>query len=302
MAGKVEMLNPGGSSKDRIAIRMLEHAEATGQLRPGGTIVEPTSGNTGAGLAMTAAVKGYRSILVLPDRTSKEKVALLRAFGAEVVLVSHDSLESYYEVADRLTREIPGAFQPYQYGNPMNPESHYLSTGPEIWHQTYGRITHLVAGAGTGGTITGTARYLKEQNPDVKIIAADPEGSIYSGSPEIYPSKVEGIGKSFWPGVFDVSLIDEFIRIPDGESIHMARRVTREEGLLIGGSSGTAICAALQVAQRDDGPETLIVVILPDSGRSYLTKIFDDDWMFENGFLTADEMENRSILAAVAAD
>jgi cystathionine beta-synthase len=289
VAGKLEMVNPGGSIKDRIAISMVREAEAAGRLKPGGTIVEPTSGNTGAGLAMTAAVKGYRCILVMPDRVACEKAALLHAFGAEVVLVASDAEESYYEVADRLTRQIPGAFQPNQYFNPTNPESHYCSTGPEIWRQTEGKITHLVAGAGTGGTISGIGRYLKEQNPAVRIIAADPEGSIYSGWDDLHPSKVEGIGKNFWPGAFDPSLVDEFIRVSDRDSLCMARRVTQEEGVLIGGSSGTAVCAALQIAERHNHAGTLIVVILPDSGRSYLSKVYDDGWMRENGFLAHAE-------------
>ncbi|MGA7672882.1 MAG: pyridoxal-phosphate dependent enzyme [Nitrolancea sp.] len=299
VAAKLEMVNPGGSIKDRIAVRLIEEAEASGQLGPGGTVVEATSGNTGAGLAMTAAVKGYRAIFVLPDKVSCEKVALLRAFGAEVVLVPHDSDGTYYDVADRLTRDIPGAYQPNQYFNPTNPESHYLSTGPEIWRETEGKITHLVAGAGTGGTISGIARYLKEQNPDVRIIAADPEGSIYSSNPDdLHSSKVEGIGKNFWPGAFDPSLVDEFIQVADCDSLCMARRITREEGMLIGGSGGTAVCAALQVARRSNRPETLVVVVLPDGGRSYLSKVYDDDWMCENGFPTALEESTRDPIHA----
>jgi cystathionine beta-synthase len=302
IAGKLEMLNPGGSIKDRIALRMVEEAETSGRLRPGGTIVEPTSGNTGAGLAMAAAVKGYRCICVMPDKVSAEKAALLRAYGAHVMLVSHDSPESYYQVADRLTSEIRGAFQPNQYFNPMNPYSHYLSTGPEIWQQTEGKITHLVAGVGTGGTITGTARYLKEQNLAIRIIAADPEGSIYSGSGDLHSSKVEGIGKDFWPGAFDPSLVDEFIQVADRDSILMARQVTRNEGVLLGGSGGTALWAALQVAQRADRAETLIVVILPDSGRNYLSKIYNDDWMHENGFLSPIERRARRPVSVTAAE
>ncbi len=293
VTAKLEMVNPGGSIKDRIAVRLIEEAESNGQLRPGGTVIEATSGNTGAGLAMTAAVKGYRAIFVLPDKVSCEKVALLRAFGAEVVLVPRDADETYYDVADRLTREIPGAYQPNQYFNPTNPDSHYLSTGPEIWRETEGKITHLVAGAGTGGTISGIARYLKEQNPEVQIIAADPEGSIYSSPDDLHASKVEGIGKNFWPGAFDPSLVDEFIQVGDCDSLCMARRITREEGMLIGGSGGTAVCAALQVARRNNRPETLIVVILPDGGRSYLSKVYDDEWMCENGFHTAVQESTR---------
>jgi len=298
VAAKLEMVNPGGSIKDRIAVRLVEEAEASGRLRPGGTIVEATSGNTGAGLAMTAAVKGYRAIFVLPDKASCEKVALLRAFGAEVVLVSHDAEETYYDVADRLTREIPGAYQPNQYFNPTNPESHYLSTGPEIWRETEGKITHLVAGAGTGGTISGIARYLKEQNPDVRIIAADPEGSIYSSPDDLHSSKVEGIGKNFWPGAFDPTLVDEFIQVADCDSLCMARRITREEGMLIGGSGGTAVYAALQVAWRNNRSETLVVVILPDGGRSYLSKVYDDEWMRENGFHAAVQEPTRELVHA----
>jgi cystathionine beta-synthase len=293
VAGKLEMLNPGGSIKDRIALRMIEEAEASGRLRSGGTIVEPTSGNTGAGLAMAAAVKGYRCIFVMPDKVSTEKAALLRAYGAQVVLVSPDSTESYYRVADHLTHEIRGAFQPNQYFNPTNPHTHYLSTGPEIWQQTEGMVTHLVAGVGTGGTITGTARYLKEQNPNIQVIAADPEGSIYSGSGDLHSSKVEGIGKDFWPGAFDPSLVDEFVQVTDRDSILTARRVTRDEGVLLGGSGGTAVWVALQVAQRDDRAERLIVVILPDSGRSYLSKVYNDAWLHENGFLSQFERRSR---------
>ncbi len=289
VAGKLEMLNPGGSSKDRIAIRMIEEAEADGSLRPGGTIVEPTSGNTGAGLAMTAAVKGYRCIFVMPDKVSAEKVALLQAFGANVVLVPKEAPESYYDVAERLSHEIPGAFRPNQYFNLTNPESHYHSTGPEIWEQTEGKITHLVAGVGTGGTISGTARYLKERNPAIQVIAADPEGSIYSSPDDLHASKVEGIGKDFWPGSFDPSLVDEFIQVRDCDSLCMARRVTRTEGVLIGGSGGTTVCAALQVASRHNRPSTLVVAILPDSGRSYLSKVYSDGWMAENGFLQQEQ-------------
>ncbi len=295
VVGKLEMLNPGGSSKDRIAIRMIEEAESDGRLRPGGTIVEATSGNTGAGLAMTAAIKGYRSIFVVSDKVSNEKVSLLRAFGAEVVVVPKGSPETYYDVADRLALEIPGAFQPNQYFNLTNPESHYRSTGPEIWRETEGKITHLVAGAGTGGTISGIARFLKEQNPEIRVIAADPEGSIYTSGPDdLHSTKVEGIGKEFWPGAFDRTLVDEFIQVADSDSLCMARRVTREEGMLIGGSGGTAVYAALQVARRNDHPDTLIVVVLPDSGRSYLSKIYDDGWMSENGFVSAVEQSQRS--------
>jgi cystathionine beta-synthase len=289
LVGKLEMLNPGGSVKDRIGIRMIEEAERKGWLRPSGTIVEPTSGNTGVGLAMAAAIKGYRCVFVMPDKVSNEKIALLRAYGAEVVTtptnVERDSPESYYSVADRLTREIPNAFQPNQYFNPMNPRTHYESTGPEIWRQTEGRITAFVAGVGTGGTISGIAKYLKEQNPDVLIVGADPEGSIYT-NPIPRPYKVEGVGEDFWPGTFDRALVDEFIMVTDRDSFATARRVTREEGILIGGSGGLAVWAALQVAKRYDSPEAMVVVLLPDSGRGYLSKLYNDDWMRENGFLS----------------
>lgn len=290
VAVKVEMLNPGGSVKDRIGFRMIDEAERRAWLRPGGTIIEPTSGNTGVGLAMAAAVKGYRCVFVMPDKVSAEKVALLRAYGADVVTtptaVPRESAESYYAVADRLTREIPGAFQPNQYFNPINPRSHYESTGPEIWEQTEGKVTHFVAGVGTGGTISGTGKYLKEQNPNVKIIGADPEGSIYTDPDNIRPYKVEGIGEDFWPGTFDRGIVDEFIQVSDHDSFDIARRVTREEGILIGGSGGSAVWAALEAAKAADDVDTLVVVILPDSGRGYLSKVYNDDWMRENGFLS----------------
>ncbi|MGB3306375.1 MAG: cystathionine beta-synthase [Thermomicrobiales bacterium] len=286
---KLEMMNPGGSVKDRIGIRMIEEAERRGWLRPGGTIVEPTSGNTGVGLAMAAAVKGYRCIFVMPDKVSTEKVQLLRAYGAEVVTtptsVERDSPESYYSVADRLTREVPNAFQPNQYFNPQNPRTHYEATGPEIWAQTEGKVTHFVAGVGTGGTISGTGRYLKEQNPEVKVVGADPEGSIYTSS-IIHQYKVEGVGEDFWPGSFDRNVVDEWVQVTDTESFLMARRVTREEGILVGGSCGLAVHAAIEVARRIDDPEAMVVVLLPDSGRGYLSKIYNDDWMRENGFLS----------------
>lgn len=289
IAAKLEMLNPGGSVKDRIGIRMVREAESRGWLLPGGTIVEPTSGNTGVGLAMAAAVSGYHCIFVMPDKVSQEKVALLRAYGAEVVTtptaVERDSPESYYSVADRLTREIPGAFQPNQYFNPMNPRTHYESTGPEIWEQTGGRITHFVAGVGTGGTISGIGRYLKDQNPHVTVIGVDPEGSIYT-SPVLHTYKVEGVGEDFWPGTFDRTVVDEWIQVSDRDALVTGRSVTREEGILIGGSGGMAVWAALQVAKRIDDPSALMVVLLPDSGRGYLSKMYNDDWMRENGFLS----------------
>ncbi|HYP23985.1 MAG TPA: pyridoxal-phosphate dependent enzyme, partial [Actinomycetota bacterium] len=284
--GKLELLNPGGSVKDRIGIRMIEEAERTGKLRPGGTIVEPTSGNTGVGLAIAAAIKGYRCIFTMPDKMSQEKISILRAYGAEVVItptaVAPDSPESYYRVADRLTEEIPGAFQPNQYHNQSNPEAHYVTTGPELWEQTEGRITHLVVSVGTGGTVTGSGRYLKEKNPDVQLVGADPDGSIFSGG-EPHPYLVEGIGKEAWPDTLDRSVVDRWIKVGDRESFLTARRITREEGILVGGSSGTAVWAALEVA-KDLGPDDFVVVILPDSGKSYLSKIYNEGWMLDHGF------------------
>jgi cystathionine beta-synthase len=284
---KVEYVNPGGSVKDRPAVAMLLEAEAQGLLMPGSTIVEATSGNTGTGLAMAAAIRGYRCILVMPDKMSKEKIDLLRAYGAEVVVtptnVSSDSPESYYNVAQRLVAEIPGAFMPNQWHNHFNPEAHYRSTGPEIWEQTGGRITHFVSGIGTGGTISGTARYLKERNPNIHVVGADPEGSIYSGdTPKSYA--VEGIGMSYLPETVDLKVIDEMERVSDRESFLMTRRIVREEGLLVGGSSGTAAVAAIKLAKTlpDDA---VLVVVFPDSGRGYMSKIFNDEWMIANGFL-----------------
>ena len=250
---KLEMLNPGGSVKDRIGIRMIEAAERDGLLKPGGTIVEPTSGNTGHGLAIAAAVRGYRCIFVMPDKMSQEKISLLRAYGAEVVIcptaVSPDSPESYYRVADRLAAEIPGAFQPNQYHNPVNPQTHYETTGPEIWRQTEGRLTAFVCGVGTGGTISGAGRYLKEQNPDVLVVGADPEGSLYSGDTP-RPYLVEGIGEDFLPSTFDPSVVDRYVRVSDRDSFLTARAITRREGILVGGSSGTAVFAALAGRSR----------------------------------------------------
>ena len=287
---KVEYVNPGGSVKDRPAVDMIRDAEARGLLKPGSTIIEATSGNTGTGLAMAAAIRGYRCILVMPDKMSKEKIDLLKAYGAEVVItptsVPNDSPESYYSVADRLTSDIAGAFQPDQWHNANNPGAHYRTTGPEIWEQTGGAITHLVSGMGTGGTISGTARYLKEKNARIVVVGADPEGSIYSGdTPKSY--KVEGIGMSYLPQTVDMRVIDTILRISDRESFLMARRVAREEGLLVGGSSGTAAAAAVRVA-RDLPPEAVMVVIMPDSGRGYMSKIFNDEWMRVNGFLGED--------------
>ena len=283
---KLEQLNPGGSVKDRIGLAMIEDAEQRGLLRPGGTIVEPTSGNTGHGLAMAAAIKGYKTVFVMPDKMSLEKISLLRAYGADVVIcptnVERESPQSYYSVADRLTREIPGAFQPNQYFNPRNPEAHYRTTGPEIWRQTEGRVTVFVAGVGTGGTISGVGRYLKEQNPSIRIVGADPEGSIYSGP--IAPYKVEGVGEDFWPGTFDRTVVDEFIQVTDRESFVGARKLAREEGILSGGSGGLALHAAIQVAVECSADD-VIVVLLADTGRNYLTKFFSDEWMRENGYL-----------------
>jgi cystathionine beta-synthase len=291
---KVEYVNPGGSVKDRPAVAMIEDAEARGVLKAGATIIEATSGNTGTGLAMAAAIRGYRCILVMPDKMSKEKIDLLKAYGAEVVVtptnVPNDSPESYYGVANRLTAEIPGAIQPDQWHNAQNPGAHYKTTGPEIWEQTAGRITHFVSGMGTGGTISGTARYLKEKNPKIVVVGADPEGSIYSGdTPKSY--KVEGIGMSYLPQTVDMRVIDKILRITDKESFLMARRITREEGLLVGGSSGTAVAAAMRIA-RDLPPEAIMVVVMPDSGRGYMSKIFNDEWMHANGFLEDDRRKD----------
>jgi cystathionine beta-synthase len=291
LVAKIEALNPGGSIKDRAAIALIEAAEREGILKPGGTIVEPTSGNTGTGLAIAAALKGYRVIAVMPDKMSKEKIDLLRAYGAEVVVapteVPPDSPESYYRVADRLSQEIPGAFQPNQYRNMANPEAHYRTTGPELWRQSGGQITHLVAGVGTGGTITGVGRYLREQSPDVQIIGADPVGSIYSND-EIKPYLVEGVGEDFWPETFDPSIVDRYITVSDKDSFLWTRRLAETEGILAGGSCGLALYAAYQVAREIDDPAAMVAVILPDGGRSYLSKIFNDAWMRQYGFLERD--------------
>jgi cystathionine beta-synthase len=288
LVAKVESFNPGGSIKDRVAVRLVEAAERDGLLRPGGTIIEPTSGNTGTGLAIAARLKGYRVIAVMPDKMSREKIDLLRAYGAEVVVtptdVSPESPQSYYRVADRLTEEIPGAFQPNQYANPANPQTHYDTTGPELWRQTEGRITHLVVGVGTGGTITGMGRYLKEQNPAIEIIGADPVGSIYSNE-EVKPYLVEGVGEDFWPKTFDPSVVDRYVTVSDRDSFLTTRRLAAEEALLVGGSCGLAVHAALQVATGIEDPEAMVVVVLPDGGRAYLSKIFNDAWMTQYGFL-----------------
>ena len=286
LVAKLEMLNPGGSVKDRIGLPLIEDAERRGLLRPGGTIVEPTSGNTGVGLAMAAAIKGYRLVCTMADKQSQEKRDLLRAYGAEVVVcptaVPPESPESYYKVAERLASELPGGFLPNQYYNPQNPEAHYRTTGPEIWEQTEGRITHFVTGIGTGGTVSGAGRYLKERKPEVVIVGADPEGSLYTG--EIHPYKTEGIGEDFYPGTFDREMVDRWVRVSDRNSFLTARRLVREEAILAGGSAGTAVFAALEVA-KDLDDSALVVVLLPDSGRSYLSKIFNDEWMRQNGFL-----------------
>jgi cystathionine beta-synthase len=301
---KLEMLNPGGSVKDRIGLRMIEAAEKAGLLKPGGTIVEPTSGNTGHGLAIAAAIRGYKCIFVMPDKMSQEKVALLRAYGAEVVItptaVAPESPESYYRVADRLTEEIPGAFQPNQYFNQENPQAHYETTGREIWNQTDGKIDVLVVGVGTGGTVTGTARYLKEQKPDLMVVGADPEGSLFSASPdeEARPYLTEGIGEDFWPKTFDPTLVDRWVRVSDRDSLLTARAITRQEGILVGGSSGTALFAALTVA-RELPAEALMVVIFPDTGRNYLSKVYSDSWMLQYGFLDRPEIIRvEEVLAA----
>lgn len=299
---KVESLNPGGSTKDRIALAMIEAAEKEGLLQPGGTIIEATAGNTGVGLALIAAVKKYRCIFVLPDKMSQEKINLLKAYGAEVVItptsVPPDSPDSYNGVAERLTKEIPGAYRPNQFENPNNPLAHYLTTGSEIWADSNGEIDVFVAGMGTGGSISGIAKYLKEQNPNITVVGADPEGSILSGdSPKSY--KVEGIGEDFIPKTFNRQLVDEMIRISDKESFNMARRLAREEGLLAGGSCGTAVAAALKYAARLSEPKR-IVVLLPDTGRNYINKIYSDTWMQENGFWEGGKIKATKLTEILA--
>jgi cystathionine beta-synthase len=282
---KLEYLNPGGSIKDRIALPMVEAAERDGRLRPGGTIVEATSGNTGVGLAMVAAQRGYRCIFVMPDKMSREKIALLRAFGAEVVVcpteVEPEDPRSYYSVSDRIAKETPGAYNPNQYANPGNPQAHYDSTGPEVWEQLGGELDVLVAGVGTGGTVTGLGRYLKERKPDLQIVGADPIGSIYS-SEQVQSYLTEGVGEDFWPTTFDRDIVDRWFRVSDREAFAATRRVARLEGLLIGASGGMALHAALRVA-AELPPDRTVLVILPDGGRAYLSKVFNDDWMLVHG-------------------
>lgn len=297
VVAKVEYMNPGGSVKDRIALSMVLDAEERGLLKPGGTIVEPTSGNTGVGLAIVAAQRGYRCVFVMPDKMSTEKISLLRAYGAEVVVaptaVAPEHPDSYYSVSDRLARELPGAWKPNQYANPKNPESHYLTTGPEVWRQTDGKVTHFVAGVGTGGTICGTGKYLKEvSDGKVKVIGADPEGSVYSGGTG-RPYLVEGVGEDFWPATYDPSIVDEVVAVSDKDAFLTTRRLAREEGILTGGSCGLAVSAALTVASRL-GPDDLVVVLLPDGGRGYLSKIYNDEWMATYGFLAAESSEPRA--------
>jgi cystathionine beta-synthase len=301
LIAKLETTNPGGSSKDRPALTMVTAAEQDGLLGPGSTIIEPTSGNTGVGLAIVAAQRGYKCIFVMSDKMAPEKIDLLRAYGAEVVVcptaVAPEHPDSYYSTAERLTKETPNSFRPDQYSNPHNPRAHYETTGPEIYAQTKGRVTHFVAGAGTGGTISGVGRYLKEQNPHIRIIAADPAGSVFSGGAG-RPYLTEGVGEDFWPANYDPSLVDEVIAVSDADAFAMARSVTQREGILIGGSGGTAVAAALKVGESLP-EEAVVVVLIPDSGRGYLSKIFNDTWMSDFGFLRPrNEMDAGDVLSA----
>ncbi len=304
LLAKLEYLNPGGSVKDRPAIAMVDAAESAGMLPPGGTIVEPTSGNTGVGLAIVAARRGYHCVFTMPDKIAAEKIALLRAYGAEVIVcptaVDPEHPDSYYSVARRVTESTPGAFMPNQYANVHNPGVHEHTTGPELWHQTSGRITHVVVSIGTGGTITGLGRYLKTRNAQIQVIGADPEGSVYSGGGG-RPYLVEGIGEDFWPDTYDPAVPDRVVRVSDRDSFLTARRVTREEGILVGGSCGTAVWAALEIG-RDLGPDAVVVVVLPDSGRGYLSKVYDDGWMADHGFLRAGGDTIEAVLARKGAD
>src|ERR671917_142427 len=294
LLAKVEYLNPGGSVKDRPAVKMLEVAEQVGLLRPGGTVVEPTSGNTGAGLALAAAIKGYRCICVMPDKVSKEKQDLLKALGAEVVVtptgLTPDDPESYYTVADRLASELPGGFKPGQYDNPANPLSHYETTGPEIWEQTNGEITHFVTGMGTCGTITGVGRYLKERKGDVRVIGADPEGSIFSDPNNVHTYAVEGVGEDFYPDNYDPGVVDEIIQVTDRESFLMTKRLMAEEGLFVGGSCGLAVVAAVR-APQEAYENAVVGVLLPDTGRNYVSKVFAEAWLLENSDVTPQDLQ-----------
>ncbi len=304
VVAKLETTNPGGSSKDRPAVTMIDEAEKAGLLKPGGTIIEPTSGNTGVGLAIVAAQRGYKCLFVMTDKVSSEKVSLLEAYGAEVVVcpvaVAPDDPRSYYSTAERLVNEVPNAYRPNQYHNQANPKAHYESTGPEIWEQTKGKVTHFVAGAGTGGTITGVGRFLKEQNSTVQIIAADPMNSVYSGG-DGRPYLVEGVGEDFWPETYDLKVVDTTIAISDAESFAMAHRVTKEEGILIGGSGGTAVAAALQIAEGLTADD-LVVVLIPDSGRGYLSKVFDKNWMIKMGFTKQEGLVVADLIRAKAPE